>query len=110
MNILKEHILFRLLTILLVITLLIPAAVNLAHVFNHHTHKVCLGEKTTHIHKVDLDCDFHKFNLNHHITFTCFKVAFFIPEELPLKIVSQYNFLSNYQRLHYSLRGPPSLV
>jgi len=110
MNQIKKHILLKLLTIILAITLLIPGVVKLKHIFNHHSHKVCLGEKTTHIHKVDLDCDFHKFNLNHSTTFAGFNLTFFISEELPLKIILQYHFLSKYQRLHYSLRGPPSLV
>ena len=106
----KEHILIRLAIILLVASLFVPSVIKFTHVFNHHTHKVCLGEKTTHIHKVDLDCDFHKFNLNHNIAFTCSNISFFNSEELPLKMVSKYHFLSKYQRLHYTLRGPPSLV
>lgn len=107
---LKEHIVFRLLTVLLVITLLVPAGLKLAHVFEHHKHEVCKGGNETHIHKVDLDCKFQKFQLNHHLFLTenTFNYTpFFVTLKSPL---ISYKYLINYQHLSFSLRAPPHSV
>ena len=64
MNFAKEHIAFKILTLLLVVSLVVPSAVKFAHVFEHYNHEVCIGDSTTHIHKVDLDCEFQKFQFN----------------------------------------------
>lgn len=111
MNFIKEHIVFKLLTVLLVITLLVPATVKLAHVFEHHEHEVCLGGNTTHIHKVDLDCEFQKFNLNN--TLYLFSFQFDELTEIPSDSRTYnetYTFLNNHRSLSFSLRGPPILV
>lgn len=107
---LKEHIVFKTVTLALILTLLVPSIVKFSHIFSHHQHKVCIGEKSTHIHKVDLDCDFHKFQLNKTFTVNHSYSELFISEELSVKIVSQYDFLNSYQKLHFALRGPPSLI
>ena len=106
----KQHIIFRVLAILLVVLVLTPSVVKLTHIFNHshHKHEVCLGEAQAHLHTLDVDCEFHKFQLN---------TAFAVPEnsfKLLKKqdnhqvINSQYFFISEFQALHFSLRGPPS--
>jgi len=110
MNFPKGHITFKILTVLLVVTLFVPSAVKLAHVFEHHKHEICQGGDSTHIHKVDLDCEFQKFQINNNfalsqITFEVFKL-----NENSKTIESKYYFLSKYQRLHFSLRGPPAFV
>ena len=110
MNFSKGHLAFNILTILLVVMLLVPSAVKLAHVFEHHQHEVCQDENSTHIHKVDLDCDFQKFQINTNFNQLQTVFELFQVKKYSKKILSQYYFLSKYQRLHFSLRGPPSLV
>lgn len=110
MSQIKEHIVFKIITFSLALMLLVPSAIKFAHIFTHHNHKVCIGGQSTHIHKVDLDCDFHKFQLNQNFTLNNSYIELFSPQEKSLEIVSQYTFLSKYQRLHFSLRGPPSLI
>ncbi|MCF7560266.1 hypothetical protein L3X39_06405 [Sabulilitoribacter multivorans] len=92
------------------VALLIPATVKFTHVFSHHEHKVCLGEKSTHIHEVDFDCEFHKFQVNKNFTFNSSYSAIYSPIEQSTEIVSQYFFLSEFQHLHFALRGPPTLI
>lgn len=106
----KKHIVFKILTFVLVASLLTPSVVKFTHIFAHHKHEVCLGEKTTHLHKFDRDCEFHKFKLNNNFTPSFFYVDIFNQQKEHLKIVSLYYFLSQYQRLQFSLRGPPSLI
>lgn len=106
----KEHIVFKLLAFLLVLMVCVPSVIKLAHVFEHHKHEVCKGGETTHIHKVDLDCEFQKFNLTTNYLFTLHHTTFF---EATLNSKLQfltYKFLNNHQRLSFSLRGPPVLV
>ncbi len=112
MKTIKEHIIFRILTLVLVTSLLVPSAVKFAHIFTHHKHKheVCKGEKSTHLHEIDLDCEFYKFQLNKNYISSLQYNNFFC--EVPHYKVSflTYKFLNNHQPLSFSLRGPPSLV
>ncbi len=110
MSFTKEHIAFKTLIMLLVVTLLVPSAVKIAHIFEHHKHEICEGGDSTHIHKVDLECEFQKFQINNNFTLSQITFAFFQLNENSKVIESQYRFLSNYQRLHFSLRGPPAFV
>ena len=110
MNKFKEHIAIKAITLLLACLLLVPASAKFAHIFSHHKHDICYGKKATHLHELNTDCDLYKFKLSHSYTFTFFNVELFSPKEHPLKIVSQYQFLSEYQRLQTALRGPPALI
>ncbi len=105
---LRQHIAFKILTLTLVVTLLLPSAVKFMHIFEKHQHEVCYGESDSHFHTLDIDCEFYKFKLN---------VPFTFPENVTVLIAyieintlrnKDYSFLSDYQRLHFSLRGPPA--
>lgn len=107
---LREHIIFKILALILVFTLILPSAVKFTHAFNHYKHVTCLGKTTTHLHKLDLDCKFYDFKLTHNYILSTFSFIVFVPKPLYVKLASQYVFLSTYQQLHFSLRGPPSQV
>jgi hypothetical protein len=106
----KEHIIFKLLTFMFVIALMVPSTLKLLHVFKHSDHKVCVGINSTHIHNIDLDCEFQKFQLTTFFNIPDFNFAVFQPKKILNLIESQYFFLSKYQHLQFSLRGPPSLI
>ena len=110
MHILKEHIIYKILSFTLALALLLPGAIKLSHAFNHYKHEVCLGEKTTHFHKTDVNCKFYDFKLTKNYMLSEFNFNASEANTPSLKIVSQYLFLSTYQNLHFSLRGPPSIV
>jgi len=110
MNFTKEHIVFKILTMFFLVTLLFPAATKLAHVFEHHKHEICQGGDNTHIHKVDLDCEFQKFQINNSYAFSKIIFEVFQLNENSKTNESKYHFLSKYQNLHFSLRGPPAFV
>ncbi|WP_246067737.1 hypothetical protein [Changchengzhania lutea] len=110
MTIWKEHIAFKTVTVLLILTLLVPSAVKFSHIFANHKHEVCLGEQTTHLHEFDLDCEFYKFKLNTAYTFEVLTVDFLSRIKSTEPIASQYFFISKFQRLQTALRGPPALV
>ncbi|MBU3822595.1 hypothetical protein KO566_11015 [Flavobacteriaceae bacterium XHP0103] len=106
----KEHIIFKIVTICLALTLLVPTYAKFAHLFSNHKHDICLGEKSTHLHELNIDCDFYKFKPTTHYTFNHLDYHFFTPKEQPLEVASQYQFISEYQRLQTALRGPPALI
>ena len=90
--------------------MLTPSVVKFSHVFNHHQHEVCKGESDSHIHTLDIDCDFYKFKLNTPYTFLDVAFETIMFQDNHQVIVSQYDFVNDYQRLHFSLRGPPQFV
>lgn len=106
----REHISYKIATIILVVSLLIPSVIKIAHIFEHHTHIVCKNNQTTHIHKVDLNCDFQKFNLNKTLFFSFYKfneTQEYISLNQSLVYYTSYN---NYLCLTKFLRGPPWFV
>mgnify|MGYP001026550644 CR=1 FL=1 len=106
----KQHIAFRLFTLLLVASLFAPTASKFVHIFEHHQHILCINDHSTHIHKVDLDCEFYKFQLNTHFLLPDENnSAFHISHYYQIPTVT-YNFLNNHRQLSFSLRGPPVLV
>lgn len=108
---LKQHIVFKIATLLVIATILIPYAVKFTHVFNHHQHDICLNKNQTHLHNLDLECSFYKFNIN--TPFVSFTNDFDIlikTETHSNPTSTPYNYLISHWQLSYSLRGPPAVV
>lgn len=95
---------------MLVVTLLMPTGFKFSHIFTHHQHEICNGESQTHLHKSDLDCSFYQFNLSTPFTIPSFEYQFIFVEDNHQNHDEVYSFLSEYQRLHFSLRGPPQIT
>jgi len=107
---LKEHIGFKISLIVLIIALLVPSFVKLAHAFDVHKHEICKTPQKSHYHELNLECEFYKFKLS-----TAFN---FLPEDYSLSTVYQTTQLTNFYKSFYSnlqieqttLRGPPQLI
>ncbi|MFD2823626.1 hypothetical protein ACFS5M_08090 [Lacinutrix iliipiscaria] len=110
MNKAKSHINFKILSVVLVISLITPTLVKFAHVFENHKHEVCISKQQAHLHTLDLDCEFYKFKVNNAFTFKAQTFNLLSIENNHKVFSSQYEFISDYQRLSFSLRGPPQLV
>jgi hypothetical protein len=97
---------------MLVLAVLLPSAVKLTHVFNHHTHEVCESDdkSNTHFHESDLDCDFYKFKLTKNQFFVITKYKKQKPHPFLKQKLDYYISFNNYQQLTRFLRGPPQLV
>jgi hypothetical protein len=106
----KEHIAFKMLTLMLALSLLAPSVTKFAHIFAHHKHDICKGKKSVHLHEINSDCDFYKFKLsNSYCLF--FSNIELLSHTYIFKISdSLYVFLNNHRQLSFSLRGPPVLV
>ena len=110
MHKIREHIVIKILTLALGTLLLLPTATKFAHIFAHHKHDICKGEKTTHLHEINIDCDFYKFKIATPFTLSQLIFEVFTPKKQFLEISSQYCFISKFQRLQTALRGPPAFI
>lgn len=87
--------------------LLFPSAVSFAHIFSGHTHEVCINYADDHFHAKSLDCDLHSFHKNPAVVVNFVKFEPVLSNTPTLKFFDFYQFLSDYQKLPYELRGPP---
>lgn len=96
----------------LALVVLFPSVVKLNHLFTHHSHHICEDDNSaiTHFHETDVDCDFYKFKLTTQYFFQT-KLTVRPATEENFKISdSQYEFVSDFQKLQTALRGPPLSV
>ncbi len=106
----KEHIASKVLVVLLTIVLVTPLFVKLNHLFEDHKHEVCKTPYTNHFHEYEIDCEFCDFKLNTELNYSITSISIPDYKEVTQSIVSQYFFISDYQQLQFSLRGPPLFV
>lgn len=105
--------LLKVLAITLTLSVLLPTAVKLSHVLNHHKHEVCSSddsESNTHYHELDLDCEFYKFKLNQNQYFLVYDHDDSLEFSRTSKSLPYYISFHNNQHLTRFLRGPPSLI
>ncbi len=102
MEVLKRYIL-----ILCSIALLFPSIFSLAHISEHQDEQVCANFSDTHFHKKSLECELCDFRLTNLNTFTPVTFTAFIPQMAGVQFFDTYQFLSDYQKLSFELRGPP---
>jgi len=106
----KQHIIFRIFTLLVLASLFTPSVLKFAHIFEHHNHVVCNGDTDTHIHQVDLECEFFKFKLNNYFLSPLIKDTWLQTPYFKQAYFLTYKFLNTHKPLSFSLRGPPVLV
>lgn len=108
MNNNKTYKLLAGIAMILCFVLLVPSAVKFLHIFENHQHETCLGEHTTHLHKIDKDCEFYKFKVNQPFTFSNTNYTEVKKDLKTQKIFFNYNFSNSHQPLYFSLRAPPN--
>ena len=91
---LKAHIGYKISLIVLIIALLVPSFVKLAHAFEKHKHEVCTTPQKSHYHELDLDCEFYKFKLSHTFNFQ--------PETFSFEIINKIILVENFYKSFYS--------
>lgn len=96
-------------SLLLVLAILGPSVLKISHAIFEHEDTHCVESGSLHVHGVELDCDFQKFKLSHQQYPVFCQIINFIsfpPRDI---VFSCYTYISNYQELHFTLRGPPLL-
>lgn len=111
MKVRKEHIVFKIITLLLAVTLVVPSLVKFGHALENHKHEVCDVPQKLHFHDYEIDCEFYKFKLNKNQYFE----IYIFEESSSLLIDSEiddkdYFFYKKHLSLSKNLRGPPSLA
>lgn len=111
MHKLKGHIVFKISSFVLMLSLFVPSVVSFIHDIQHeHTYLMCDNSGETHLHNEAEECNFFIFKLNteYHSINTGHSIAMLVfPTE---RIYTLYSFPYNHQNLSYSLRAPPFLV
>ena len=97
---------------MLVLAVLLPSVTKLTHAFTHNKHDVCDTDNKhkTHFHESDLNCDFYKFKLTTQYYLSLNSIQLLLVKNNFKITVSQYEFVSDFQRLQIALRGPPQFI
>lgn len=95
---------------LVIMVAILPSAIKIHHALAQHKEIHCDDTTNTHIHEIEFDCDFQKYHIAPSYLAKTTSVT-------PVKdlILKQKNFgfyfeISEYQKLHFSLRGPPTVL
>ena len=90
--------------------LLFPSIASLAHINAHHDEAACFNFSDTHLHKKSFDCELCDFRLTNFTTFYPVSFTPVIPDSPIANFFDSYQFLSDYQKLPFALRGPPAMA
>lgn len=103
MEVLRQYI-----VIICSVALLFPSVISLAHISAHQDEEACTNLSDTHFHKESLECELCDFRLTHLDTFSPAAYTTFVPPIVRVQYYDSYQFLSDYQKLPFELRGPPA--
>lgn len=95
------------LALFLAVAILAPTIVKLSHALYEHQEQVCEVIGSVHVHEVEIDCDFQKFQLSPQLYSVFAETIKVYPNFIKENDFNYYSFLSKYQKLHFTLRGPP---
>lgn len=104
MNLVKKSFL-----LFITITLLIPSAVSLSHIFAHEKEVLCENISDTHFHKKTLDCELCDLRMDSPMVFVAENFNFWIPQKQTKAFFSHYQYLNDFHKISFELRGPPVL-
>lgn len=96
--------------LLLTGVLTFPSAVEFAHVFAGHQHNYCDHYSDSHFHQDNVECEIISYHKTYYPSVEFFSYSVFFPETVVEKSNRTYHFLSTYQPLTFSQRGPPVQV
>lgn len=105
----KKKIIFPFTSIILIACLFTPYFIKIGHGIFEHKELRCVDKGELHIHEIEFDCDFHKFQISSLFYLDFERPELFLPNIPNQKILDHYTFLSKYQKLHFVLRGPPAV-
>ncbi|AEH02231.1 MULTISPECIES: hypothetical protein [unclassified Lacinutrix] len=106
----KNHIIIKCASLLLVLAVALPTVVKAFHVFESHEHVVCVDKSTTHIHATDFECEFYKFKLNNAYALVFNKITILKQEYKNKRIYSFYKSIVSQNYFDIKQRGPPHYI
>ena len=102
-----SKILLSCIAISLLAALGIPDIAKISHAVFEHKEQTCQEKTKGHIHETEFDCDFHKYHITTYLTPEVFSFPILEPVNLTSVTDIFYFLLSEFQQLHFKLRGPP---
>jgi hypothetical protein len=93
--------------ILLGALLLLPVVISFSHIFSGHGHELCINYADEHFHENNLDCDVYSYHQNPALTVAVPNFEPLQEKQVKKHFFDFYQFLSDYQKLPFELRGPP---
>lgn len=84
----------------------LPSVVQLVHAFEHHEHAMYMTNDGEQFLENQENCALCHFQLEPQAVVYNFHYTLWDKSQ-PFVLSEPYNFLSNYQQLPFSLRGPP---
>jgi len=105
-----RNIIFSFIAALLVGLITLPSILKLEHSISEHPTFICKEKSKLHIHEVELDCDYHKFNITTFYSHLPQEFNTFSAALKSKKDINWYTFFSKYQNLNFSRRGPPVII
>lgn len=90
--------------------IIFPSAIDLAHVFAGHQHYTCSHYAESHFHQKSVDCELFHFQQTPFSFPPPNSWTGFEPEVENLPVKKEYDYLSTFQKLHFSLRAPPAFA
>ncbi|UBZ06420.1 hypothetical protein LDL76_13765 [Salegentibacter mishustinae] len=90
------------------VLLLLPAVISFSHIFSGHGHELCYNYADEHFHASSIDCELHSFHKNPALVANFINFEPFVEKQVKKQFFDFYQFLSDYQKLPFQLRGPPA--
>jgi len=87
--------------------LLLPVVISFSHIFSGHGHELCINYADEHFHESSLDCELHSFNQSPVLAADFINFEPLLEKQIKKQFFDFYQFLSDYQKLPFELRGPP---
>ncbi len=105
----RHKAIFSLVSICIIGCLFTPYIIKINHGLLTHEDTICVAKGDLHIHEIEFDCDFYKYQIS-----SLFYIGLVKPKLIQLaasseKLTNHYVFTSKFQKLHFVLRGPPVL-
>ncbi len=94
----------------MVVALLFPSAVSFSHIYAHEKQEACHNYYDTHLHKKNIDCELCKFHPTPVIAFDLLHFNLNQVTRADKRFFNHYQFLSDFQKLSFELRGPPASI
>jgi hypothetical protein len=89
------------------ILILLPSAVSFSHIFSGHGHELCDNYSEKHFHSKTLDCDLHNYQKKPVFSVSLPEYQLVLNSGKTQLTPEYYQFLNEYEPLHFELRGPP---
>lgn len=105
----KRDLYLSLASFTLIAFMALPNIMKLAHAVHGHKNQKCVENIAVHIHEAEFDCEFQKFKLTQQFYPPIVNFEVYSPIGQFSVNSNYYSFLSSFQKLHVSLRGPPNI-